>query len=75
MTFTEYLKKQTHKKTAVGDFASDWIADRDENKPRSYKHFKAIENFVNSQGASNECIEAARSAWDEWKGMEAIEAI
>lgn len=67
MTFTQFLRTQKKERGAIGDFAREWVTDQGRGKPRGYKHFSAIEKYLNSVGACDAAIEAGRKAWDKWK--------
>jgi hypothetical protein len=66
-TFTTFLKAQKHRQDPVGELARDWSKDVHNSKPRGAYKWKTLEGYLLGRGAVQNCISAAKLAWDEWQ--------
>lgn len=66
MTFSTWLRTQTKRDDAIGDFARDWVLDRSSKKPRGPYGFAALRHYLAKREACRGALNAARKAWDEY---------
>ena len=66
MTFNKYLKKQIGRNDTIGDLAED--ARRDAQFP-PVNSLKALVRYLESRGACDDAVDAARDAWKEYKKL------
>lgn len=63
MTFLKWCHLQARRPDSIGDFARDWVADRD--RPRAPSE-KEMESYLEDRGAIDEAIEAGKRCYGEW---------
>ena len=66
MTFNEYIKNQLGRNDSIGDLAED--ARRDAQFP-PVNSLKSLINHLESRGACDDAVDAARDAWKEYKKL------
>lgn len=64
MTFLEWCRDQTARRDAVGDFARDWVADRE--RPRAPSRLRMLE-YLDDCGAIEAAVRAALRCYNEWR--------
>ena len=65
MTFTDWLRRQTRRRDAVGDLARDTRADRHWPPPGKPSRSR-YRGYLVQQGAISAALAALDLAWDEW---------
>jgi hypothetical protein len=70
MTFTKFLRVAFKgKDSALGDFANDWLADRE--RPQTVRSLQQLTAYLMSRDACPDALETAERAW---VGYQAIDA-
>lgn len=64
MTFLRWCQLQARRADSVGDFARDWIADRD--RPRA-PTFDQMVDYLEALGAIEPAILAGMRCYNEWR--------
>ena len=65
MTFLEWCRAQCKRQDTVGDFARDWVADRE--RPRAPSSCLQILEYLDDCGAIEAAKRAAVRCWNEWR--------
>ena len=66
MTFNKYLKSQLGRNDPIGDLAEDALGDKQFPPVNS---LKALVSYLESRGACDDAVDAARDAWKEYKKL------
>jgi hypothetical protein len=65
VTFTEWLRKQTRRRDAIGDFARDTRADAGWPPPGKPSRAR-YRTYLEAQGAIPEVLDALDASWEAW---------
>jgi len=65
MSFVDWLRKQTRRRDAIGDFARDTRADLQWPPPGKPSRAR-YRGYLEAQGAVPDVLAALDAAWDEW---------
>ena len=63
MTFLQWLHDQRGRPDRVGDFARDWVMDRE--RPRAPRLVEMVA-YLEDHGACEAALRASIAAWREW---------
>lgn len=75
MTFEAWIRKQKNRDDATGDLAKDFIFDAKSKYAREKEKIKLTLNYLRSQGACDDAINAYKEAKKEYKEFLKYESV